>query len=310
MTLRTIEAFIATVAPNRATVVFSPEFIAIFGSSIALKRRRAKPKSFRDAFYWWLLDNRQGLKDLLLLPENYNDWSDFSVYTDLLLFEQDLAYLTNAVLIFLESPGSIAELGAFSQIKSLSQRLIVVVKENHHPKKSFISLGPLCSIETTQSNCVCVIPDVKPEKLIEHVSVIIDMLDKKRSDVKSHGNFDDKNSQHQILLILDFINLFLVVQLNELESLANHFGVKIQRTRIKQILFLLERTRLVSVRRYGSIDYYSPQLFRQEYIDYTSKIWSRPFNRTTTKTYAWEEIKRDPYRKNILEAAFSRKNIK
>ncbi|MDH5553325.1 MAG: retron St85 family effector protein [Nitrosomonas sp.] len=120
MTLKTIEAFNSTVDPNKSTVVSFPEFIAIFGGSFSLKKR-SKPKTQRGVFYWWILENRQELKDSLLIPENYEDWNDFDTYSDLLLFEKDLGYLTSAVLVFLESPGSIAELGAFSQIDSLSE---------------------------------------------------------------------------------------------------------------------------------------------------------------------------------------------
>ena len=39
MTLKTIETFITTVAPNKATVVSFPEFIAIFGGAISPKKK-------------------------------------------------------------------------------------------------------------------------------------------------------------------------------------------------------------------------------------------------------------------------------
>ena len=136
------------------------------------------------------MENRLPHADLLLMPENYNDWNNFDTYSDLLLFEKDLGYLTSAVLVFLEAPGAIAELGAFSQIKSLSERLVVVVKDTHHPINSFISLGPIRSIEKTQGhkNSVCVIPNLKPEDLEKHISVILTTLDSKtrKNQAKLH----------------------------------------------------------------------------------------------------------------------------
>ena len=184
------------------------------------------------------------------MPESYNDWSEFSIYSDLLLFEKDLGYLTSAVLVFLESPGSIAELGAFSQIDSLSERLIIVVSDDYHPKKYFISLGPIRSIQVTQKheNCVCVIPPVKAEKLVEHISVIVDMLDKKRQRKNDTESLSKDSTQHEILLVLDFINLFLVIQKTELQQLATHFGLEIKLLRLNQILFLLEKTELITWR--------------------------------------------------------------
>ncbi len=305
MTLKTIDSFIATVDPDRATVVSFPEFIAIFGGAISLQKKRKKPKSKRDAFYWWILEHRKELKELLLLPENYNDWSDFAIYSDLLLFEKDLGHLTSAVLVFLESPGSIAELGAFSQIDSLSERLIVVVADEHHPKRSFISLGPIRSITETQKhqNGICVIPNVKPEQLVEHISVIVGMLDKKRQRIQGTARFNKKSIQHEILFILDFINLFLVIQIIELQQLASDFGLEINLPRLKQILFLLEKTELITCQHYGDNQYYIPRNFRKKYVDYTSKAEASPFKRETTKALVWDEIQKDQHLKSVFKLA-------
>lgn len=305
MKSKTIDSFISTVDPNRATVISFPEFIAIFGGAISLNKRHLKPKSKRDAFYWWILKYREELNEFLLLPENYEDWNDFAIYSDLLLFEKDLGYLTSAVLVFLESPGSIAELGAFSQIDSLSRRLIVVVTDNHHPKKSFISLGPIRSIKDTQEHpdSVCVIPEEKPEQLVTHIPVIVDMLDKKRQRTRVTEGFSSTNPQHQILLILDFISLFLVIQVTELQQLASHFGIGMKLSRLNQILFLLEKTKLITCLHYGDNQYYAPRKFKQKYIDYTSKVGSPSFKREKTKALRWAEIQNDKYQKHVYALA-------
>lgn len=303
MTLKTIDSFISTVDPIKATVVSFPEFIAIFGGAIRLKKSRSKPKSYRDAFYRWILDHRDDLKALLLFPENYNDWSDFATYSDLLLFEKDLGYLTSAVLVFLESPGSIAELGAFSQIPSLSERLMVVVKDIHHPKKSFISLGPIRSIKDTQKypHSVCEIPDEKPDQLVKHIAVIVDMLDLKRRRTNSTEGYVETNSQHEILLILDLINLFLVILKTELLHLASHFGTNMRMSRLEQILFLLGKTELISSRHYGGIEYYFPLKFKKIYVDYTSKSGCSPFKRARFKALVSQDIERDKNRKIVYD---------
>lgn len=307
MTLRTTELFIATVDPKRATVISFPEFISIFGGALSKSRRRPVPKSSRDALVLWLREHRKDLAELLLLPESYDDWNDFDTYSDLLLFEKDLGYLTSAVIVFLEAPGAIAELGAFSQIPSLSERLIIVVANDRHPKKSFISLGPIRSVEVTQSHIksVCVIPQVKPKDLTAHIPLIVnDYLEIKRKRLRSSETFDGENPQHQILLVLDLVNLFQVVQLTELQALATHFGVNLSQRRTNQILYALQETRLITRQRYGSTDYFIPRSFRQAYVDYTSNTGGPPFNRPKLKFDVWEEIQsNDPYRKNAYESA-------
>lgn len=305
MTLKAIDSFISTVDPKKATVVSFPEFIAIFGGAISAPGKKSKAKSQRDAFVRWVRQNRNDLQDLLLLPENYDDWNDFNTYSDLLLFEKDLGYLTSAVLVFLESPGAIAELGAFSQIDSLSERLVIVVADNHHPRKSFISLGPIRSVVNTRGhpNSFCVIPNVKPEELAEHIPEVVRILDQKRKRTNRGSAFDPKNSQHEILLVLDLVNLFIVCQVNELQTLLSFLGIEATIARLDQILFVLEKTELVICKHYGDNKYFVPKRFRNTYIDYTAKSGGKTFKRDRLKANIWKEIQDDSFRKNVFELA-------
>ena len=62
---------------------------------------------------------------------------------DLLNLENLLAESVHAVVIILESPGAIAELGSFANHKKLRDRLIVVIDEKYRKANSFIILGPV-----------------------------------------------------------------------------------------------------------------------------------------------------------------------
>jgi hypothetical protein len=62
---------------------------------------------------------------------------------DLLELENLLAQSVHAVVIVLESPGAIAELGAFANHPLLRDRLVVVVNEKHRHEASFIMRGPV-----------------------------------------------------------------------------------------------------------------------------------------------------------------------
>lgn len=303
MTIAAIDTFLSTVDPNRATVVSFPKHIAVFGKTISSKRLGAKvafkPKSQRDAFVHWISNNRPDLDELLLLPENFKDWSSYNVYSDLLLFEKDLGYLTSAVIVFLEGPGAIAELGAFSQIPSLRERLLVVVNSGDHPKDSFISLGPLRSIKETHGHAdgVCVVPTQPLAGFPTHIPAVIDVLENKRASGTAVAKFDPVNEQHQILLVLDLINLFSATQAGELRRLANHFANSLDAHRIGQILYLLEKVQLITCERYGKVDYFVPHKFRDTYIDFTALPGKGNFVRDRTKALAWEQIQKDQFRR-------------
>jgi hypothetical protein len=64
-----------------------------------------------------------------------------------LKMEADLAALADLVIIIVESPGTFAELGAFSLSDPLRKKLLPVVDEQYKHVESFISTGPLAWID-------------------------------------------------------------------------------------------------------------------------------------------------------------------
>lgn len=71
-------------------------------------------------------------------------WEDsFDSDIDLLTFEEFLAEVSDAIILFVESPGSFCELGAFAYADKLfSDKLIIVIDEKYKGNKSFIITGP------------------------------------------------------------------------------------------------------------------------------------------------------------------------
>ncbi len=67
---------------------------------------------------------------------------------DLLNLENILANSVHAVVIILHSPGTFAELGAFSNHPSLNQKLVIVTDPKYRNHRSFINLGPIRYLRT------------------------------------------------------------------------------------------------------------------------------------------------------------------
>lgn len=65
---------------------------------------------------------------------------------DLLNLENMLAESVHCVIILLQSPGTLTELGAFANHERLRDKLIVIVDPEHRRKQSFISHGPIRSL--------------------------------------------------------------------------------------------------------------------------------------------------------------------
>ncbi len=71
-------------------------------------------------------------------------WEDsFDSNIDLLTFEEFLAEISDSIILFVESPGSFCELGAFAYADKLfADKLIIVIDEKYENDKSFIITGP------------------------------------------------------------------------------------------------------------------------------------------------------------------------
>ncbi len=278
-----IDVLLAAASNDGANIQSFPNCIAVFGGQLTRDAQLGttpRPLSQRDAFVRWFKANRPALAGQLLLPENYDDWSEFNKYSDLLLFEEDLGYLTTAVVIFLEAPGAIAELGAFSQIESLRDQLVVVVLEDRHPKKSFISLGPLRQLEAKDPLSVCVIPDRDILDFDSDINVIISSVDAKMSGGRKPRQFVETGKQHQIILALDIVTILELATFTDIKAAYGYFGVVVNEARIHQILFALGKAGLIGVRRYGGTLYYFPVDRSKTWIDYRGVDSSKPFNRS------------------------------
>ena len=66
--------------------------------------------------------------------------------------EQMLAKNVDYIIIVLESPGAICELGAFASSKELLGKILVLIENEHAYRKSFITQGPIKSIKKENAN--------------------------------------------------------------------------------------------------------------------------------------------------------------
>jgi hypothetical protein len=105
------------------------------------------PLSLRDAFLKIIDYPILRRRDVVQAEDITDNISFFDKYEDILEFETDIAQIVELIILFCESEGSLAELGAFAMIEEIASRLFVVVREKHWNIDSFIKLGPLRRIQ-------------------------------------------------------------------------------------------------------------------------------------------------------------------
>ena len=91
----------------------------------AIDDNLAEPDVLRDAFY--RLASKLELDYQVILAEKAEPLTADAGYHDLLSFESDIAQIVGLILLFAESAGSLAELGAFAALESIAPSLLAVL---------------------------------------------------------------------------------------------------------------------------------------------------------------------------------------
>jgi hypothetical protein len=122
--------------------------ILLCGGRIDIK---PKPASLREAYTQ--IYGRPGLKSYsTVTPEEFRIFAPDGPYKDWLSFEREFAQIVDLVVLFSESSGSVAELGAFSVVEEIASRLLVVIDEL---QRSVVHQVGATAFPTGKSRKVC-----------------------------------------------------------------------------------------------------------------------------------------------------------
>ncbi len=247
------------------------------------------PTSARDFFYRRIQETETELFERIFLAEKINTWfSDLVraryIPEDLLTFEKHLSGLASFICLIVESPGSIAELGAFTSINQISEKLMVVISHDHEAQDSFISLGPISLLKEKfpKRDRVFVYPlkqvwDQDTETFRQTLDILEDIWGDFIQDLKKFDQenpkkvkFKKKMDGHVSLLIGDLVGLFSALRLREIKTILKSIEIDLEEPKLKGHLLILEKLQLVKKYRYRSVDYYVA-IKENNFIEYNFK---------------------------------------
>lgn len=160
----------------------------------------------------------------LLYPEDlFDDLLAGQGQHSLLVLENILADSVDSIVLFPESPGSFAELGAFANNQRLASKLIYVGEKKYEKKKSFINYGPVRLIKASDTGKVINIAyddlgvEDKKKKIYKRINDAISAI-KKRFPVKK----DVANIMETINFVLPSVYLIDSVTPGELYKLVQY----------------------------------------------------------------------------------------
>lgn len=241
-------------------------FIFLCGGIIDGPPKRIR--SVRD-YIFRQLDKYNRLFDReIILAETINEaFGDYS-YPDLISLESDIANLAECIVLVAESPGSIAELGAFSQVRPIAEQMIVIVRGALHPKKSFISVGPLRFMERNHPNSVHAFDwstefaegaEFPIESSLEYCGPdILSAISSKVDAVPKSRLFDPESSESAILLCLSIVAMTFGPTLGEIHQYAKLCGAELKTSVLQKYLFCLQLLGWLAKKKYGNQFFYFP----------------------------------------------------
>ncbi|WP_125853719.1 retron St85 family effector protein [Rhizobium anhuiense] len=254
-----IENILELIDPAKIRVYQPTKIIFICGGKTCVEAH--PPMSLRDAFMR-IAYSKPFERYKPILAEELNAFFPYGNYKDFLSLEKDIAQISALILLFSETFGSAAELGAFAMMNEIAQRLLVVIDDKHYEENSFIKLGPLRALEIANGDgCVCVVnlKDLGIEKIdslknlnVDYFSKIIQdaVLHRERS-IPEHSTFNPDLSGHIIKLIVGLIQWYGALTVDEIETALYCLNVNCVPARIHDFLLCAQFAQWITPKKRG-----------------------------------------------------------
>ncbi|MBL8656855.1 MAG: retron St85 family effector protein [Altererythrobacter sp.] len=224
-----------------------------------------QPKSLRDAFYKISDFAPLGKTDV----KRAEDVSAFHIlksgYDDILSFETDFGQLAKLTLLFSESHGSSAELGAFCLVSEIARRMLVVVRSKHYEESSFIKFGAIELMKTTYGEFShFVIDDTDlalkagsptPDTVAALKALMQDPIERRLSEIENPTTFDRNKAGHVTKLVVGLVQEFGALTEEEVTTLLVLFDIDLNVPQLRRYLLCAEVADWVMLKRKGFRNY-------------------------------------------------------
>ena len=273
-------------------VFLEKEIFFALGRHIVFVCGGAKRTSFKSRFITHVRKCKPNLKTFLAEEAGNNLLSHSKAeFVNLAQFEDLIASVFDSILIFPESPGSIAELGYFSNSEKIQEK-VLVANDSKLQGDSFINLGPVSLIDSKS----IFRPTIYLDRNKPDFDVIIQKLlryDEKRvqRDRFEYNSYKNLSIREKFAVVLELIGIFRGVNLSGLKKCIKTVFKGYDEKEILRFISILDTAgficRLGSNYEYFSltpdthtlleIDHYGIDTLRARVIDY--------FREHDTKTF-------------------------
>jgi hypothetical protein len=247
-------AFAQSVKVSTCRVRNTPNLIFLCGGPPQNQGSPKRYRSVRDYFIRYVKANKPTIAPRLRLAEDIGRWLDHERFTDLLEVENYLADLAEIIILFVESPGSIAELGAFSALTTVQPKILAVVNKKFDGP-SFIADGPVRRLQELAGSAVYKyfwnpatrrLNDRSNLDVFKEMSEeLCDVLQHREDDQLKEPSLDLKSHGHTMLMVADLIDIVFAATMTDIQDCLRALGREVDKPTLQKYLFLLEDLRII-----------------------------------------------------------------
>lgn len=258
---------------------------------------KSRPQSVRD--YIYRLNHRiSSLNAKLILAEAANRIYRDTHYHDLISFEEDIAKLVALIVVVAESPGSLAELGAFASISNIRDKLVLLVRQKHAEDESFIRYGPIERLRNGGSGLVGFFPwNVNSvglpvvKTLSPHKAEIIRFINDHLAKTPATELISNIGDTKYFFIIYWIVYVAFAISQSDIHEITEALGLQITANKIRDILFCLELVGWIARELYAGTDYFY-SLYNKDPFDYSFKSGVRVTDSARRKAEISEESRK------------------
>jgi len=304
----------------KSRIINFPSYIFLCGGQLSSQGDNCF-KSCRDIFHSYIKRKKDIVSQNIVLAEKIIEFFDESRYPDLLTFEKDLAAISLLTIIFSESPGAIAELGSFSVLDNIKDRLFLVIHEDHVKNgKSFIWKGPVRYLKkiadkNSNKNPVYIynwekdfnLKKVTKESAFSEASDLHEEIRIFIEKRKKSSAWNRRDVGHIMLLIASSLDIIQIATTEEIRSILQYLKLNDFAENLERYLSMLTALELIGVKHYGNIDYYISKTDHEGWLQFNYKgkennfLWNARFvsfykDNQKNKVKAWQSYHKKNFR--------------
>lgn len=167
-------------------------------------------------------------------------------FVNLAIFEKLLATVADCVVLFVESPGSQAELGYFSNAEGAIDNLLVVNDLCFQTRESFINNGPIHLINGRSNFSPAIHLDSANLPIeFNRIKERLGRFEKRYRERFLLVTIDELNHQDRLFLILEIIKLFCVIDVHGILHVLQRWCGECDEEEVRRLISILLATKYV-----------------------------------------------------------------